>query len=169
MTRLTWIGLLAALAVLPAQGLAQQRPGPQPGRMEMEQRIRQRFGELVRRELGLTAEQLEDVRGLEESFQEQRRALVRRETRLRRRLRPRAGSTTTEEEARRLLTEMAAVRAEEARLFRAEMDALLRSLSPEQVLRFYRLRDDLMQRVRRLRQPPVGPLSPEAGGRLSRE
>ena len=166
MTRLTWIRLLPAIVMLPAQGLAQQRPGPQPSRVEMEERIRERFGELVRRELGLTAGQLEDVQGLEESFQEQRRALVRRETRLRQRLRPRAGSATTEEEARRLLTEMAAVRAEEARLFRAEMDALLRSLSPEQVLRFYRLRDDLMQRVRRLRQRPVGPLSPEAGGRF---
>jgi hypothetical protein len=47
---------------------------------------------------------------------------------------------------------MAAVREDEARLFRAEMDALLQVLTADQVRRFYGLRDDLMQRVRRVRQ-----------------
>ena len=44
------------------------------------------------------------------------------------------------------------MRADEARLFEAEMDALLDALTADQVLRFYRLRDELMERVRRVRQ-----------------
>jgi hypothetical protein len=141
--------LIAILALLPAPALAQQRPGPP--RAQMEERIRQRFGEQVRRELDLTEEQLAAVQQVETSFQEQRRALVTREAELRRQLR-RDDDARTEEQARALLQEMAAVRADEARLFQAEMNALLGTLSADQVLRFYELRDELMDRVRRLRQ-----------------
>lgn len=35
---------------------------------------------------------------------------------------------------------------------RTEMDALLRTLDPSQVLRFYQLREDLTVRVRRLQE-----------------
>jgi hypothetical protein len=143
------VRLIAVLALLPAPVLAQQRQ--RPPRAEIEQRIRQRFGEQVRRELDLTEEQVTAVQQVEASFQEQRRALVTRETALRRQLR-RDDDARTEEQARALLQEMAAVRADEARLFRAEMDALLGTLSADQVLRFYELRDDLLERVRRLRQ-----------------
>ena len=151
MTRILVIHLVAigvALAVLPAPVLAQQRQGP--SREQMEQRIRERFGEQVRRELGLSVEQLEAVQQVEASFQEQRGALVRRETELRRGLRARA--QPAEDESRAILQEMAAVRQDEARLFQAEMHALLGTLSAEQVLRFYELRNQLMERVIRLRR-----------------
>jgi len=154
MTRLLVIHLVTigvALTVLPAPVLAQQRQGP--SREQMEQRIRTRFGEQVRRELGLSAEQLEAVQQVEASFQEQRSALVRRETEMRRRLRARA--QPAEDESRAILQEMAAVRQDEARLFQAEMQALLGMLSAEQVLRFYELRNQLMERVLRLRRPSM--------------
>jgi hypothetical protein len=145
----TMVKVIAVLALLPAPALAQQRPGPP--RAQIEQRIRQRFGEQVRRELDLTEEQLAAVQQVEASFQDQRRALVMREAVLRRQLRRNDGART-EEQARALLQEMAAVRADEARLFQAEMNALLGTLSADQVVRFYGLRDDLMERVRRARQ-----------------
>jgi Zn-dependent M32 family carboxypeptidase len=147
MNRLVLIHLLALLALLPAPALAQG----QGRRQQMEERIRARFGEQVRRELGLTEEQFAAVQQVEASFQEQRLELVRRESELRRQLR-RDDDTRTEEQALTLLQEMAAVRADEAQLFQAEMDAFRQTLTADQLLRFYELRDQLMERVRRLRQ-----------------
>ena len=157
MNRLTLIGVMVALTLTPAPALA-QRPGPPP-RAQMEERIRARFGEQVKRELDLTDEQLAAVQEVEASFQAQRRQLVQREAELRRQLR-RFVESGSEEQARALLDEMAAVRVDEARLYRAEMDGLLRTLPAEKVLRFYRLRDELMERVRRLRQPAMDRLRP---------
>ena len=143
-----------ALTMLPPP-LQAQRPG-RPDRAELEQRIRERFGELVRRELGLGAEQLEELERVVRSFEQQRRELARREGALRRRLR---GDATRGDPdgARALLQEIAGVRQDEARLFSDELEALLRTLSPEQALRFYRLREELMERVRRLRPSAMGP------------
>ena len=153
MNTLARLQLITLLALLPAPLVGQQRQGPPP-RAQMEERIRARFGEQVRRELGLSEEQLAAVQEVEASFQERRRALVRREVELRRQLR-RDDDARTDEQARALLQEMAAVRADEARLFQAEMEALLRTLTADQVLRFYELRDELMARVRRLRRPAL--------------
>jgi hypothetical protein len=149
--------LIALLALAPGQLFGQQ--GQQrPPRAEIEQRIRARFGEQVRRELGLTDEQLAAVQQVEASFRDQRLQLVQREAQLRRQLR-RDDDARTPEQARVLLEEMAAVRADEARLFQAEMDALLQTLTADQVLRFYELRDDFLERVRRIRQGAAdGPL-----------
>jgi hypothetical protein len=122
----------------------------------MEERIRARFGEQVRRELGLTEEQFAAVQQVEQSFQEQRRELVQRDLELRRQLR-RDDDARTEEQALALLQEMAAVRADEARIYQAEMDALRQTLTAGQLLRFYELRDQLMERVRRLRGSRDGP------------
>ena len=152
------IALTIALLAAPAGAHAQGRNGPPPERAEMERRVRARFGEMVRAELGLTADQLTRVDEVVASFQERREGLVQRQMALRRRL-DRGGAAPGDEEATTLLREMAAVREEEARLFRAEMDGLRAVLTPAQTLRFYEMRDQLMDRVRRLRQdgPPRGP------------
>lgn len=155
------------LTMLPQPAEAQQRPR-RPDRAELERRIRERFGELVRRELGLRVEQLEEVERVARSFEQQRRELARRDRELRRRLRS-GDAQRDPHEARTLLQEIARVRQDEGRLFSDEMEALLRTLSPEQALRFYRLREELMERVRRLRPGPIGPAAwrrapPRLGG-----
>lgn len=156
--------LLLAVTLAPAPASAQQPGrGPRPAqRQQMEERIRQRFGEQVRTELGLTEEQLGAVQQVQDSFQTQRRGLVEREATVRRQL-SQLREDLPADQARTLLQELAAVRTDEARLFQGEMDALLRTLTPTQVLRFYRLRDELMDRVRRVRQGPGRPLRGPAG------
>lgn len=149
-TRWAW-PFAALLTLAPGPARAQQPQEPQPTRSEIEQRIRERFSERVRDELELSDEQLADLDEVVLSFHGDRVALARRHGALRRALRAAERQPVGDEQAARLLREMASVREEELRLFRAEMDGLLRMLSPSQVLRFYELREDLMDRVRRAR------------------
>ena len=154
-TRFPTLGAALLALALCAPAAAQQPQSPL-ARPELERRVRARFGETVRAELGIDEEQLERVQRVEASFQQARQELVRREIALRRRMLPGAAPGRTEDEARALLAELVAVREEEARLFRAEMDGLLEVLTPPQALRFYELREQLMERVRRVRGGPGG-------------
>jgi hypothetical protein len=155
-TRFPTFGAALIALALCAPAVAQGQAQPPLARPELERRVRARFGETVRAELGIDEQQLERVQRVEASFQQARQELVRREIALRRRMLPGAAPRRTEEEARALLAELVAVREEEGRLFRAEMDGLLEVLSPPQVLRFYELREQLMERVRRVRGPGRG-------------
>ena len=161
MTRHAWAWVaMIVLTMVPDGVAAQVRPLPPPGRGAMEERVRARFAEIVRRELGLTAEQLQEVDQVVASFQEERQALGRREVALRRRMRPANAAARSDQEAHEILGEMAAVRGEETRLFQSEMEGLQQTLTPAQTLRFYQLRADLMDRVQRLRQSGPGQRGP---------
>lgn len=147
--------VLLALAV-PAGGAAQEEGSrDRPDRAELEERVRARFAELVKRRLGLTDEQERMVADVVGTFQDDRRALGRRQRDLRRRVRAMDLEDRPREvdpaQAQAVLQEMAAVRAEEVRLFRAEQEALLRVLTPVQVLQFHDLREDMADRIRRAR------------------
>lgn len=156
-TTVKWTGAVLAALVLAAGGAeAQVRPRPQIDRGEMEQQVRIRFAQTVRAELGLTGAQLERLEQVVASFQDRRLALVRREMALRQRLRQVTAGGRTDEGALRILQDMAAVREEESRLFQGEMDDLLQTLTPGQTLRFYELRERLMDRVRLIRQTGPG-------------
>lgn len=159
---------LAALVFTPVAGAAQGRPRPIPERGAIEQRVRARFGEMVRDELSLSADQLARVESVVRSFEEERRGLTTREAALRRRLRGGSEpSAQTDQEAARILREMVAIREDEGKLFRGEMEELRKTLSPTQTLRFYQMRAELMDRIQRLRQPgrpgPDGPLGDPPG------
>ena len=165
-----WVwSALTVLVLIPDGASAQVRPGRPPlDRGALEERVRARFAEIVRTELGLTAEQLQKVDEVVAPFQDQRRMLVRREVALRRRMRPANAVGRSDQEAQEILLEMTVVREEETRLFRSEMEGLQQTLTPAQTLRFYELRADLMERVQRLRQPGPGrrgPAGPGGGAR----
>jgi Spy/CpxP family protein refolding chaperone len=153
------LGVVLIALALGAPTAARAQGQPPLARPELERRVRARFAETVREELGISAEQLERVQRVEASFLEARQQLRRREMTLRRRMLAGADTSRTEAEARARLDELAALRDEEARLFRTEMDAMLEVLTPPQALRFYELREQLMERVRRLRG-----LGPGRGG-----
>lgn len=149
--------LLLATLTVPSDAGAQDRSRDSE-RSELEERVRARFAELVRRRLGLSEEQERTLASVVESFQDERRELGRRQGTLRRRIRSLDldDRSTDEvelsvEEARAILEEMAAVRAEEVRLLRAEQEALLQILGPVQVLQFHQLREDMADRIRRAR------------------
>ncbi len=172
--------VVAALAVALlawADGLgAQIRRGP-PSREQMERRVQQRFQERVAQELGLDQEQRRTLAGVAGEFQAERRDLVRRELQLRRRLAT-TGTLLSDEQARAALAEMLEVQEAEASLLRREQARLLEFMSPGQVVRFFSLRGELAEQIRRLqgggpglgggagaRGAPPGPLgrAPVAG------
>lgn len=127
-----------------------------PARQELERQIQQRFQQRVRQELGLSVDEARELAGMVEGFQEQRRELVRREMALRMTLRG-TGALLSDAAALEALEEMAAVQEEEARLLRAEQERLLDTLSAPQVLRFYTLRAELAERIRRIQRGGAGP------------
>jgi len=152
------ITLVAALvcAVIPAAAQAQQRGGrrgpPGAGRADLEQRVRGRFGEMVRQRLGLDDEQSAALAEMMASFQGDRRQLARDEEALRRRVEAAMlEGRGSDDEARSLLERLLDLREREAALFRAEQEALLEVLTPWQLLQFHALREQLNERVRQLR------------------
>lgn len=167
--------VLAGLLLLPATvvgGAAAQTPGA-PGARPLEERLRQRFGELVQRELDLDDETQRALAGVLERFDEERRDIARRTAALRVRLSGRAsldprrrGAPLLEpEEAREILAERREIREDEYRLAREEEAALLEVLTESQLVRFLALRDELAQRIQRIRRGrPGGPGSTIGAG-----
>ncbi len=154
--------LVALFAALPAQSLGQVRQ--QQRRGQLERGVRARFGEIVREELDLSPEEQRGLGGIVQRFQPQRQEIALRQAELRRRM---ALSVTLEDEAAAvdLLTRMVEVREMELQLLREEQEALLDVLTPGQVARFFQLREDMGNRVRRLRGRGVGGMGGGAGGR----
>lgn len=149
-------GLLAlALALAAGAADAQQRPPRGMDRSELEERVRARFAEMVKLRLGLDDAGEERLAATVAAFQDDRRALGRRKGELARRIRALEPAEGTPEvdpvTARALLDELAAIRVEEARLFRAEQDAILEVLTPVQALHFYLIREEMADRIRRAR------------------
>ncbi len=153
------------LALVGATGapLSAQR-GP-PGRMgqqdrtELERRVRERFGQMVKERLGLDDAQAQRLNETVMSFQEDRMSLWREEQAVRKRVEALLLEGGDDQaEARALLQRMQELRMEEARLGQTEQDKLLEVLTPVQVLRFQAMREEMGQRIRRLRgMGPGGP------------
>ena len=147
-------GLLVLVGVLLAPGtpawgqVRQQRR--QQGRPQLEERVQVRFGEIVRRELGLTMEEQQALGDVVQSFAQRRLELGQRQAELQRRL---ALPLTLEDRtgAQDLLNRMVEVREMELQLLRDEHSALLEIMSVERVARFFQRREELGARVRQLR------------------
>ncbi len=179
--------IVAALAVIlvpeaaSAQGVV---PGQRGGeRAQLEQRIRARFGQIVRQRLGLSQEQARQLDRVVRGFHADRMRLAVDEATVREQV----GKLLQQDEpsdsaARTLLDRMARLRERETHLAQQEEDSLLTVLSPAQVLRFNVLREEMGARIRRLRRgsgpmgrgpfgdggrgrmPPGGGMVPPGGG-----
>ena len=149
---------MAGILILsPLAGSAQVTPprggqGAQRQRMEMEQRLQLGFQRTIQNQLGLDQDRIEKVRGIMQSFQGERQALNQAQASLRYRLRDPALPDMDEADARALLQEMVDLQQRELDLYKREQTELLTVLAPAQLIRFYRLREDLGQRVQQLRQ-----------------
>ena len=165
--------LMAVLFTSGAEGLAAQRSeDQQPGgrrRAEMEQRIQARFDNLVREELELNDDQVQQIQEVVDDFRQRRVEFSQRERSSRSRV---VGlgvgggrRELSEREASEILQEMLELSSDEATLFREEQEAFLQILSPQQVVRFIVMRQELGDRIRNLRGG-VGPgRGPRGGGR----
>ena len=181
---LSTLALAGALTMAPMFASAQVTPptGGQGQRLELERRLQLGFGRSIQNQLRLDSEQAQRVQGIMQSFQGERQALNRAQASLRYRLRDPALPDMGEDEAMALINEMVDLQQRELDLYKSEQAELLKVLSPIQVLRFYRLRDDLGQRVQQVRQGrgqgggpggvgggPIGPLGGRGpGGRSFR-
>ena len=154
--------LVALFAAFPAQSLGQVRQ--QQRRGQLERGVQARFGEIVREALDLSPEEQRGLGEIVQRFRPQRQEIALRQAELRRRM---ALSVTLEDEAAAvdLLTRMVEVREMELQLLREEQEALLDALTPGQVARFFQLREDMGNRVRRLRGRGVGGMGGGVGGR----
>jgi Spy/CpxP family protein refolding chaperone len=146
--------LVALASSTPAE--AQRRPGSGRGGMQdreqLEQRIRARMGEMMRQRLDLTPEQGERLSEVVKEFDGQRRELGRQAQATRRRVEALIlEGGQDDEEGLELLGRLSEIKLREAELFGVEQEALLEVLSPVQVLQFQALREQLGQRIRRLR------------------
>jgi Spy/CpxP family protein refolding chaperone len=164
--RLVFVLALAGTtgAPLSAQRGPPGRMGQQQDRTELERRVRARFGEMVKQRLGLSDEQAQRLNETVMSFQQDRMSLWREEQAVRKRVEALLlESGDNQAEARELLQRMQELRMQEARLWQTEQDKLLEVLTPEQVLRFQAMREEMGQRIRRLRGggpgggPGIGP------------
>jgi len=152
--RKSMLAFLGLLTLAPLAGSAQVTPPPggQRQRMELERRLRLGFQRTVQNQLNLGEDQLSRLQEIMQSFQGERSELNRAQASLRYRLRDPALPDMSDDDARAILQEMIDVQARELDLYRREQEALLSLLTPVQLVRFYRLRDDLGQRVEELRR-----------------
>ena len=123
--------------------------------MELERRVRARMAEMMREQLGLSDEEDARLTEIVQGFEQQRRQLGRQERAVRLRVESlmlEGGQDSAE--AAELLQRMSALHMQEAELIQAEHQALLEVLTPMQVLRLVHLREQLGQRIQRLRGQP---------------
>lgn len=156
--------LLTLLAILPEGAAAQPRQGPPDGREHLEQRVRERFESLIRAELAIDESTATRLRETMESFFPERRALGMRNGALRRQLRE-LDDVLPPAEAQAVLDALIEVQQAEVDLFAREQAELLEFLAPGQLLRFYALRDQFEERVRRVRDQSGGAGDAPSGSR----
>jgi hypothetical protein len=156
------LALTTALGPLGLEGQVRP-PGGMRQRQQLERRVEQGFARLVQAQLDLTQEQLSSLQEVMQSFREDRQAVNQAQAALRYRLDDPGLPDLTDGAAREILAEMIRVQEAEVDLYRREQAQLLTVLSPNQLVRFYRLREEWGRRIQEMRQPG-GPRGPGGGG-----
>ena len=138
--------------------------GPGGARRQMlEQRVRERFEQIVRQRLQLTDDQMQKLRQTNQRFAAQRRALTEQERGLRgeirRELQPGVAANQTHVAA--LADSLFAIQHQRLDMAQAEQKELATYLSPVQRVRFYGLQEQLRRRLEMIRQRRQG-VAPDA-------
>jgi hypothetical protein len=159
------LALASVLTMMPVLAAAQVNPPPgaQRQRLELERRVQQGFHRSIQNQLGWDQAKMQGLQEIMRSFQQDRMALNRAQASLRYRLRDPALPDMTEGEASALLEEMVSLQEQELDLYKMEQEKLLEVMTPLELVRFYRARDNLGQRLQELRQGRGRP-GGQAGG-----
>jgi hypothetical protein len=135
-----------------------------PGRQRLEQRVRERFEEIVRQRLQLTDDQMQKLRQTNQRFAAQRRGLTEQErglrSEIRRELQPGVAANQTHVAA--LTDSLFAIQHRRLDMAQAEQKELATYLSPVQRVRFYGLQEQLRRRLELIRQRRPGATPPES-------
>jgi Spy/CpxP family protein refolding chaperone len=153
-------GLVAGLSASP---LAAQEPAAPPPaeRDSLEARVRQRMGQIVKKELGLSDEQMRRLQATNRRFEGQRRALFEQEREVRTGLRDEmmSGDTTRNAQVAVLLDRMLVLQRRRLDLMETEQKELATFLTPIQRARYFGMEEQVRRRVMEMRQQrdPGGP------------
>lgn len=142
-----------------------------PRRAQLEQQLRQRTGDVVKRRLGLNDDQMGKLQSTNRGFEKQRMDLMLRERETRQALRAEmiAGDGANQAKVGRLLDQSIQLQRQRLDLLQSEQQELGKFLSPIQRARYFGIQNELRKRAQevragqgmRLRQ---GARAPLAGG-----
>lgn len=125
-------------------------------RQELERRIRRAFQNRVRQDLQLTQSEVQSLAEVVQWSEQERRGIARRTRELNLRATGYLRDGGPVEDAQSILESRKALQQEEADLFVEEQDRLLGVLSPHQVVRYYRLRDQFNRQLLQARARRAG-------------
>lgn len=157
-----------ALAQDPGPMPSQQAPGANPRRAELEQRLRQRTGEIVQRRLGLTQDQMTKLQAANKDFEKQRMDLMSRERTTRQMLRAQImmGDSANQTKVNQLLDQSIQIQRQRLDLLQSEQRELGKFLNPVQRAKYLGLQSEMRQRAQQLRN---GPMQRRMGGQGQRQ
>jgi Spy/CpxP family protein refolding chaperone len=132
----------------------QKQPEPvNPRRQMLEERLRERTGEIVRRRLELTDDQMKKLQAANGQFEKQRGDLMMRERELRRELRQEivAGDKANQNRVAQLLDQTMVLERQRLDLVQNEQRELAKFLTPVQRAKLFGLQNELRRRTQELR------------------
>lgn len=150
---------LTAGSLAPASAVAQTPPGRQQA---LARDVRQAFAGVIKRQLGLNADQARRLREVDDRYQKQRNELGRDERDARAALRRMLEDTTATPDQAKVdesLSRLVKAQRRRADILEAEQKDLSAFLTPVQRAKFFALRDQLNRRIAQLRPngtPPAG-------------
>ena len=144
-------------AAVPSDATAQQLGGPaNPRREALERQLRMRTGEMVRRQLALSDDQMTRLQATNRQFEQQRVALVTRERELRRELRREvlAGDKANQNRVSQLIDQSFLLERQRFDLVQTEQKELAKFLTPVQRAKLMGLQGELRRRTQQMRPRP---------------
>jgi Spy/CpxP family protein refolding chaperone len=164
-TRLAATALVILWAALPSGASAQAVP-PQQAPAEARERVRERFGRLLRERVGLSEDQLRRLAPVSRSFETRRQTIFREERAARQTLR-RELSAAAPDQARvaAQVDQLFALQRRRLDLAAEEQRELAAFMTPVQRARYLALQEHLRRRADEMRRRRGGGPSRGAGGR----
>jgi periplasmic protein CpxP/Spy len=161
--RIPLLALIALFATTAAG--AQGRPGDNPRREMLEQRLRERTGEIVRNRLQLTDDQMKQLQSTNRQFEQQRGALLMREREMRRELRGQLMLEKPDQNrVAQLLDQTMQLERQRLDLVQNEQRELAKFLTPVQRAKLFGIQNELRRRAQELRKMPAQRRNPGPGG-----
>jgi Spy/CpxP family protein refolding chaperone len=155
MKTLVYKTAIAALVIASSTAEAQGPEGPNPRRQMLEQRLRERTGEVVNRRLGLSDAQMRQLQAANQQFDPRRTQLVTREREVRRSLRSELllGDKANQNKIGQLLDETLNLERQRLDLIQSEQRELAKFLTPVQRAKLFGLQNEMRRRTQELRAP----------------
>lgn len=157
--RMSFVGLLLATFAPVAVSQAQAPPNTagNPQRAALEQRLRERTAQVVKRRLQLTDAQMTQLQQSNRKFEGQRVEILGRERAVRRDLRQElaAGDNANQAKVGQLMDQMMQLERQRLELLQNEQRDLAKFLTPVQRARLFGLQNELRRRAQEMRNGPA--------------